>query len=110
MCSIDLNYELPLIDVTRLRAGDHGLWIGIATVWFELSCDSAQLIFLTRGREKKMTPPQQGSDAVNLKEKGEKKEESMSYPEPCTGTTVTTDLRSGFRSVHRLSANNTSIC
>ena len=34
---LDLNYELPLIDVTRPRAGDH--WgIGIATIRFK-SCD-----------------------------------------------------------------------
>lgn len=49
-----------------------------------------------------MTPPQPGSDAVNLKEKTKrerekkKKEESMSYSEPCTGTTMTTYLQLGI--------------
>ncbi|KOS41711.1 hypothetical protein ACN38_g7402 [Penicillium nordicum] len=56
-----------------------------------------------------MTPPQQGSDAVNLKEKEEKEEkhknkktkkqkneESVSYSEPCTGTTMTTYLQLGI--------------
>lgn len=31
-----LQQEVPLIDVTRPRAGDHGLGIGIATVWFKV--------------------------------------------------------------------------
>lgn len=31
-----LQHEFPLIDVTRPRAGDHGLGIGIATVWFKV--------------------------------------------------------------------------
>lgn len=30
------QHEVPLIDVTRPRAGDHGLGIGIATVWFKV--------------------------------------------------------------------------
>jgi hypothetical protein len=49
-----------------------------------------------------MTPPQQGSEAVN----SNIKKESMSYPGPCTGTTMTTYVHSGFRNVHRVSANN----
>jgi hypothetical protein len=44
-----------------------------------------------------MTLLQQGSDAVNSKQM---KRIFMSSPEPCTGTTMTTHVRSGFRSVH----------